>query len=346
MTGNVLVTGGAGYIGSHTLVELLSAGYTPVVLDNFSNSQPLVLKRVAEITGVMVDCIEGDVRDVNLIRAILEKYDFLGVIHFAGLKAVGESTRLPLLYHDNNVAGTVSLLKAMDAAGVRRLIFSSSATVYGMAAVSPIAEDSPLSAINPYGQTKLLCEMILRDLISAKSEKDSDWQVSVLRYFNPAGAHVSGLIGESPSGLPNNLMPYVSRVAGGTSEGVQVFGDDYDTSDGTGVRDYIHVQDLAAGHVSALKYLLEKQQSFTVNLGTGVGYSVLDVIRTYAKVSGRPIPYRVVERRAGDVAVCFADATRAESLMGWKASRGLETMCQDAWRWQEKNPTGYQQEMP
>lgn len=346
MTGKVFVTGGAGYIGSHTLVELVVAGYTPVVLDNFSNSQPLVLKRVMEITGVEIECVEGDIRDSQLVRSVLEAHDFLGVIHFAGLKAVGESTRLPLLYHDNNVAGTISLLKAMDASGVRRMIFSSSATVYGMGAISPIVEDSPLSAINPYGQTKLLCEMILQDLISDNSEKANEWKVAVLRYFNPAGAHVSGLIGESPIGVPNNLMPYVSRVAGGTAESVQVFGNDYDTSDGTGVRDYIHVQDLAAGHVSALEYLLEKQRSFTVNLGTGTGYSVLDVISAYAEVSGRPIPYRMVSRRAGDVAVCFADAKRAETLMGWKASRGLETMCQDAWRWQQKNPMGYQKETP
>ncbi|GKS75511.1 UDP-glucose 4-epimerase GalE [Acidovorax sp. SUPP950] len=328
----ILVTGGAGFIGSHTCVALASAGIPYLILDNFGNSRRSVLDRLAHITGKAPECIEGDVRDEALLARIFAEHPIEAVVHFAALKAVGESVRQPLAYYDNNVAGTVVLLRAMQKAGVRSLVFSSSATVYGEPASVPIREDFPLSATNPYGWTKLMMEQVLADVDAAEP---GQWRIARLRYFNPVGAHESGLIGEDPQDVPNNLLPYVAQVAVGMRESLSVYGDDYPTPDGTGVRDYIHVCDLADGHVAALRYLREHPGLLTVNLGTGRPVSVLEMVRGFERASGRPVPYRVVARRPGDVAQCWADPALAEQLLGWKAHHGLDRMCADAWRWQD-----------
>lgn len=328
----ILVTGGAGFIGSHTCVALASAGIPYLMLDNFGNSRRSVLDRLARITGKAPECIEGDVRDEALLARIFAEHPIEAVVHFAALKAVGESVRQPLAYYDNNVAGTVVLLRAMQKAGVRSLVFSSSATVYGEPASVPIREDFPLSATNPYGWTKLMMEQVLADVDAAEP---GQWRIARLRYFNPVGAHESGLIGEDPQDVPNNLLPYVAQVAVGMRESLSVYGDDYPTPDGTGVRDYIHVCDLADGHVAALRYLREHPGLLTVNLGTGRPVSVLEMVRGFERASGRPVPYRVVARRPGDVAQCWADPALAEQLLGWKAHHGLDRMCADAWRWQD-----------
>lgn len=333
----VLVTGGAGYIGSHTCVELLAAGHELLVLDNLSNSKPASLDRVQQISGQGLSFVEADLRDSERLRRLFSTRRIDAVIHFAGLKAVGESTEIPLSYYDNNINGTLSLCQAMEEAGVKRLVFSSSATVYGDPASVPIREDSPLSATNPYGRTKLFIEEILRDLQRA----DSGWHIALLRYFNPVGAHPSGQIGEDPNGIPNNLMPFVAQVAIGKRDALRVFGGDYPTPDGTGVRDYIHVVDLALGHLAALQALADAPGLLTCNLGTGRGYSVLEMVRAFEAASGREVPYRVVERRPGDIATCYADPSHARERLGWQAERGLEQMVADAWRWQQQNPDGY-----
>lgn len=340
----ILLTGGAGYIGSHTCVALQAAGFTPVILDNFSNSHPAVLRRLERIAGQAPLLETGDVVDALFVEEVLRRHRPAGVVHFAGHKAVGESVSKPLSYFHNNIGGAISLLRAMEAAylgadgrGAPTLVFSSSATVYGDPATVPITEGFPLSHTNPYGHTKLVIE----DMLAAVRQAQPAWRIGVLRYFNPAGAHPSGLIGEDPAGIPNNLMPYVTQVAIGLRSHLNVFGHDYPTPDGTGVRDYIHVQDLASGHVAALRALLERQQSFTVNLGTGRGYSVLDVVRAFEKASGKPVPYQLGPRRPGDVAQCYADPTLAWELLGWRASHSLHDMCADAWRWQQANPHGY-----
>lgn len=333
---SILVTGGAGYIGSHTCVELLQAGHEVVVLDNFSNSHPEALKRVEQITGRKLFLVEGDIREQKTVEATLRKHGCQAVIHFAGLKAVGESVEKPLSYYDNNVVGTHRLLMAMQNCSVNTLVFSSSATVYGEPQRLPLTEDHPLSATNPYGRSKLFIEEMLRDLYRAQPA----WRIAILRYFNPVGAHASGLIGENPLGIPNNLMPFVAQVAVGRREYLNVWGDDYPTADGTGVRDYIHVVDLALGHLRALQRL-DSDQCTEVNLGTGNGYSVLDVVKAFEDASGRPIPYRVSPRRSGDVATCYADPSFAERHLGWKAERDLAAMCRDHWNWQKQNPQGY-----
>jgi len=333
----ILVTGGAGYIGSHTCVELLSNGYDVVVADNLCNSHEEALRRVEGIAGRPLSFHRADVRDQTALNQIFASHKIDAVIHFAGLKAVGESVAQPLRYYDNNVHGTLVLCEAMAEAGVKTLVFSSSATVYGDPASVPIREDFPTSATNPYGRSKLMVEEILADLHKA----ESGWSIGCLRYFNPVGAHESGLIGEDPNGIPNNLMPYISQVAVGKLERLSVFGSDYATPDGTGVRDYIHVMDLAAGHVKALRRLSCVPGLLTVNLGTGRGYSVLEMVRAFEQASGCKVPYQTVSRRAGDIGVCFADASLAETELGWKAQRGLEDMCRDAWRWQSNNPQGY-----
>ena len=333
----ILVTGGTGYIGSHTVVELLAAGKDVLILDNYANSSPKVLERIAKISGRAPAFREGDIRDADGLRALFAAHRIEAVIHFAGLKAVGESVEQPLTYYDNNVNGTLCLLQAMRQAGVRRLVFSSSATVYGDPHHVPIREDFPLQATNPYGRSKLMVEEMLRDLQRA----EADWQIAILRYFNPVGAHPSGLIGENPNGIPNNLMPFVAQVAVGKRAQLSVFGNDYPTPDGTGVRDYIHVVDLAQGHLAALAALARSGQSLTVNLGTGQGYSVLDMVRAFEAASGRPVPYQIVARRAGDIATCYADPQLAGELLGWQARRGIGEMCADAWRWQSMNPDGY-----
>ena len=328
----ILVTGGAGFIGTHACAALADAGIPTLLLDNFSNSRRSVLDRLARITGKPVACVEGDVRDAQLLRQLFASHPIEGVIHFAALKAVGESVREPLRYYENNVAGTVSLLRAMQAAGVRTLVFSSSATVYGDPASLPIREDFPLSATNPYGWSKLMMEQVLADVDHAEP---GQWRIARLRYFNPVGAHESGLIGEDPQDVPNNLLPYVAQVATGQRACLSVYGDDYPTPDGTGVRDYIHVCDLAEGHVAALRYLRAHPGLLTVNLGTGRPVSVLEMVRGFEQASGRAVPYQVVARRPGDVAACWADPSLAERLLGWKARLGTERMCQDAWRWQD-----------
>ncbi|WP_287924417.1 UDP-glucose 4-epimerase GalE [Diaphorobacter sp.] len=328
----ILVTGGAGFIGTHTCAALADAGIPTLLLDNFSNSRRSVLDRLARITGKPVACVEGDVRDAQLLRQLFASHPIEGVIHFAALKAVGESVREPLRYYENNVAGTVSLLRAMQAAGVRTLVFSSSATVYGDPASLPIREDFPLSATNPYGWSKLMMEQVLADVDHAEP---GQWRIARLRYFNPVGAHESGLIGEDPQDIPNNLMPYVAQVATGQREVLSVYGGDYPTPDGTGVRDYIHVCDLAEGHVAALRYLRAHPGLLTVNLGTGRPVSVLEMVRGFEQASGRTVPYQVVARRPGDVAACWADPALAERLLGWRARRDLQAMCRDAWRWQD-----------
>jgi UDP-glucose 4-epimerase len=336
----IFVTGGAGYIGSHTCVELLNAGHEVTVFDNFSNSQPEALERVQRIAGRQLNFIEGDIRDLSSLNAALKNSQATAVIHFAGLKAVGESVAKPLLYYDNNVLGTLKLLQAMQETGVKTLVFSSSATVYGDPQRLPLTEDHPLSSTNPYGQTKLVIENMLRDLFKS----DPSWHIGILRYFNPVGAHASGLIGEDPQGTPNNLLPFVAQVAVGRREFLNIWGNDYATPDGTGVRDYIHVVDLALGHLAALKRLQAQAQCFSVNLGTGQGYSVLDMVRAFEEASGKPVAYQISPRRPGDVAACYADPAHARELLGWHAQRDLATMCQDAWRWQSGNPKGYSAE--
>ena len=327
----ILVTGGAGFIGSHTCAALAAQGLPYVILDNFSNSKPSVLDRLARITGEKPLCIEGDVRDGALLARVLREHAITAVIHFAGLKAVGESVREPLRYYDTNVSGTVTLLAAMRDANVRTLVFSSSATVYGDPAGSPIGEDAPLQPTNPYGQTKFMAEQILADL---DRSEPGQWRLARLRYFNPVGAHESGLIGEDPQDIPNNLMPFVAQVAAGARKELSVFGGDYPTADGTGVRDYIHVSDLAEGHVAALRYLQKNPGLLTVNLGTGEPVSVLQMVQAFERASGVPVPYRIVDRRPGDVAAYWADGSRAEQLLGWKAKRDVDQMCADVWRWQ------------
>jgi UDP-glucose 4-epimerase len=333
----ILVTGGAGYIGSHTVVELLNAGHQVIIVDNLCNSSIAVLERIEKLAHPQFKFVQADVRDGAALDRIFSEQPVDGVIHFAGLKAVGESVSQPLRYFDNNVGSTLALLQAMDRAGVRRIVFSSSATVYGDPEQVPITEDSRLQVTNPYGRTKLMCENILRDL----QVSDPRWQVAILRYFNPVGAHISGLIGEHPSGIPNNLMPFITQVAVGQREFLSIFGRDYPTPDGTGVRDYIHVVDLAQGHLAALHYLQARQTSITVNLGTGRGVSVQELADTFARVTGVPVPYRFVDRRPGDVAACYADTKLAREALGWQAQLGVERMCQDAWRWQSQNPKGY-----
>jgi UDP-glucose 4-epimerase len=338
MSGNILVTGGAGYIGSHTCLDLLQNGWTPVVVDNFVNSKPASLKRVARLTNRDFPVIEADVRETGAITQVLKDHPCEAVIHFAGLKAVGESSEKPLDYYSNNFIGSHSLLVAMQAAGCKRIVFSSSATVYGEPKFLPYTEDHPLEAMNPYGQTKLTVEHMLRDADTA----DADLQVAILRYFNPVGAHPSGEIGEDPRGIPNNLMPFVAQVAVGRREKLSVYGDDYDTPDGTGVRDYIHVMDLARAHTKAVEALTQKPDSFTVNLGTGKGVSVLEMVEAFRKASGAEIPYEIAPRRAGDLPSYYADATRAKALLGWEAELDLDAMCRDNWKWQSQNPNGYE----
>ncbi len=333
-----LITGGAGYIGSHTCVELLSAGHDVVVIDDLSNSSPEALRRVEALGGrPLAGFIQADVRDREVLSGIFSRYPVQAVIHFAAKKAVGESVVMPRAYYDNNLNGLLSLLATMDDAGVRRLVFSSSATVYGDPASVPIDEGFPTTATNPYGRTKLMGEEILRDVGAA----DPRWNVALLRYFNPVGAHCSGRIGEDPDGLPNNLMPYVSQVAVGRLERLNVFGGDYPTPDGTGVRDYIHVVDLALGHLRALERIEVLRGVNTFNLGTGRGFSVLEVVKAFETACGRSIPYQIVARRPGDVAACWADAARAAQVLGWRAELDLAAMCADAWRWQRLNPRGY-----
>lgn len=336
---HLLVTGGAGYIGSHTCVELLAAGHRVTVVDNLSNGKLDAVRRVEQITGEDVPFAAVDLRDRERLREVFAHTGaaFDAVIHFAGLKAVGESVSEPLTYYHNNLLSTIVLCQLMREFGVTRIIFSSSATVYGNPASVPIKEDFPLLCVNPYGRGKLMVEQILTDMHTA----DPSFKVVLLRYFNPVGAHASGLIGEDPGGIPNNLMPYISQVAVGTLPHLNVFGDDYPTADGTGVRDYIHVVDLARGHIDALRAFSEKETVSTYNLGTGQGYSVLEMVRTFEMVSGRPIPYQIAPRRPGDVAVCYADPSLAEQELGWRARHGLEDMCRDSWRWQQNNPNGY-----
>ena len=338
MTASILVTGGAGYIGAHTALALLQAGYTVVVLDNLSNSSPQALDRVAQIAGRAARLVQGDVRDSALLQRLFAEHDFSAVLHFAGLKAVGESVREPLRYYDNNVAGTLALCQAMHAAGVFRLVFSSSATVYGEPLHTPISEATLTGRpTNPYGRSRLMAEGLLADLAAA----DARWHIAVLRYFNPVGAHSSGLIGEDPQGIPNNLLPYITQVAVGQLSELAVFGNDYPTPDGTGVRDYIHVVDLAEGHLAALAALQTRSGWNVWNLGTGQGYSVLEMLQSFEAASGRRVPYRIAPRRPGDIAQCWADPTKARQELGWQAQRGLAEMMADAWRWQAGNPQGY-----
>ena len=334
----VLVTGGAGYIGSHTCVELLESGYEPIVVDNLCNSNPESLNRVKEITGKPVTFYEGDVRDEALLTKIFREHEIGCVIHFAGLKAVGESVQKPWEYYDNNLNSTLVLTKVMREVGVKKIIFSSSATVYTADNEMPLRETSRTGhCTNPYGWTKYMTEQILSGMANA----DPDWSICLLRYFNPIGAHESGRIGEDPRGIPNNLMPYITQVAVGRREKLNVFGDDYDTPDGTGVRDYIHVVDLAKGHVAAVKFVLENSGCEVFNLGTGTGYSVLDMVHTFIDVNRVPIPYEITDRRAGDIATCYADPAKSKEILGWTAEKNLSDMCRDAWNWQSKNPQGY-----
>jgi UDP-glucose 4-epimerase len=340
----ILVSGGAGYIGSHTCVELMNAGYEIVVADNFVNSSEKALERIGAITGKPVDCVRIDLTDREATEKLFwDRPEIDGVMHFAGLKAVGESVAQPLAYYANNIGCTLSLLRAMKKYNIKKIVFSSSATVYGEPAVMPIREDAPMGFTSPYGSTKQMIERILQDCVMA----DPELKVALLRYFNPIGAHGSGLIGEDPRGIPNNLAPYVAQVAVGKLDEVRVFGDDYDTPDGTGVRDYIHVVDLAKGHVAALKKLESRREPLmdrcrVYNLGTGKGYSVLEVIAAFARAGGREIPYRICARRPGDIACCYADASKALTELGWQAARGIDEMCADAWNWQKNNPGGYE----
>ncbi|MDR9797203.1 UDP-glucose 4-epimerase GalE [Aeribacillus pallidus] len=334
----VLVTGGAGYIGSHAAVELLDKGYDIVIVDNLSNSQIQSIHRVKEITGKDFPFYQYDLLDYEALENLFKKYNFDAVMHFAGLKAVGESVEIPLKYYRNNIIGTINLCEIMSKYNVKKLIFSSSATVYGNPDRVPIDESFPLSATNPYGRTKLMIEEILRDLYRA----DSSWRIAILRYFNPIGAHESGRIGENPKGIPNNLMPYITQVAIGKREKLYVFGNDYETHDGTGVRDFIHVVDLVKGHLKALEYINDNEGIETFNLGTGTGYSVLDLINTFSSVTSRKIPYEIVGRRPGDIGICYANPEKAERVLGWKAEKNLKDMCKDSWKWQLENPNGYE----
>ncbi|MBY7895196.1 UDP-glucose 4-epimerase GalE [Vibrio fluvialis] len=336
---NVLVTGGMGYIGSHTCIQMIAAGMTPVILDNLYNSKSTVLARIEKVSGVRPQFIEGDIRDKALLIDVMQRHQIQSVIHFAGLKAVGESVQKPLEYYDNNVNGTLVLVDAMREAGVKSLVFSSSATVYGDPASVPITEDFPTSATNPYGRSKLMVEECLTDFQNA----NPDWSITLLRYFNPVGSHPSGELGEDPQGIPNNLMPFISQVAVGRREFLSVFGSDYPTKDGTGVRDYIHVMDLADGHIAALQKVGEKAGLHIYNLGTGNGYSVLEMVKAFEAASDKAVPYQLVERRPGDIAECWADPAKAQQELGWKATRTLEEMTQDTWRWQSNNPQGYPQ---
>lgn len=334
--GKILVTGGAGFIGSHTCVELLNAGYEVVVVDNLCNSKKESIKRIEQITGKSVKFYEADILNMDALARIFETNEIDAVIHFAGLKAVGESVAKPLEYYQNNISGTINLLIVMNYYQCRKMVFSSSATVYGVNNKAPYTEDMPTSATNPYGYTKVMIEQILHDLTNA----DEEGAVVALRYFNPIGAHSSGLIGEDPNGIPNNLVPYIAQVASGRLEKLNVFGNDYDTPDGTGVRDYIHVVDLALGHIKALSRLLATPGCEVYNLGTGKGYSVLDVVKAFEKASGKKVNYRIAPRREGDVACCYSDASKAKEVLGWSAQYGIEDMCADSWRWQSQNPNG------
>lgn len=334
---SILVTGGAGYIGSHTCIELLKAGYEIIVLDNYSNSKPESLQRVKELSGKDFTFYEVDLLDRDELDRVFAENEIEAVIHFAGLKAVGESVSIPLHYYQNNITGTLILCEVMKKYDVKKLVFSSSATVYGMPDRVPISEDFPLSATNPYGRTKLFIEEILRDLYVA----DQDWSIALLRYFNPIGAHESGRIGEDPNGIPNNLMPFITQVAVGKLKELQVFGNDYPTVDGSGVRDYIHVVDLALGHLKALEKVLSAKGVEAYNLGTGTGYSVLEIVEAFENTSGEHVPFKIVDRRPGDVAICYADPTKAKNELNWEATRGIAEMCRDSWKWQKNNPNGY-----
>ena len=334
---SILVTGGAGYIGSHTVVELIKLGKEVVIVDNLSNSSILVLDRIEEITGKRPTFYELDVADKAALRSVFEKESIEAAIHFAGYKAVGESVEKPVMYYENNIISTLSLVEVMAEFGVKKIVFSSSATVYGLNNPSPLVENMPTSATNPYGYTKVMLEQILRDL----EVSDKEWSVALLRYFNPIGAHESGLIGEDPAGIPNNLMPFIAQVAVGKRAELSVFGNDYDTVDGTGVRDYIHVVDLALGHIKALEKISDTTGVYTYNLGSGQGTSVLELVQAFEKVNGVPVPYKIVDRRPGDVATCYADADKALAELNWKTEKTIEDMCRDTWNWQSKNPNGY-----
>ncbi len=334
---SILVTGGAGYIGSHTVILLIEAGYDIVIFDNFCNASKESINRVEKIVDQKITIVEGDVRNREDLHSVFNTHNITSVIHFAGLKAVGESVEKPLKYYDNNVNGTAVLCEVMAEHGCRSIVFSSSATVYGDPHTTPILESFPLSATNPYGRSKLFVEEILRDLYIS----DNEWKIILLRYFNPVGAHQSGTIGEDPNGIPNNLMPFIAQTAVGKRASLSVFGGDYNTPDGTGVRDYIHVMDLADGHVKALDKISKISEVMTVNLGTGNGYSVLDMVKAFEQASGKKIPYQIVPRRAGDIAECFADPSYAKKVLGWEAKKSIEEMCEDSWRWQSNNPMGY-----
>ncbi len=335
----ILITGGTGYIGSHTIIELLNDNRDVVVMDNFSNSKPVVLDRIREITGKNVKFYEADMLDMDAMEKIFKENEIDSCIHFAGFKAVGESVQKPLMYYYNNITGTLNLCELMSKYGAKKIVFSSSATVYGKPKSVPIKEDFPLSTENPYGETKLMIERILSDLY----QSDNEWSVTILRYFNPAGAHISGRIGEDPKGIPNNLMPYITQVAQGRLQYLNIFGDDYNTHDGTGVRDYIHVVDLASAHLKALDYTYANTGVEHFNIGTGIGYSVLDMVKSYEKATGKNIPYKIASRRPGDIDECFANPEKANRVLGWRAERNLEDMCRDADRWQSNNPMGYDQ---
>jgi UDP-glucose 4-epimerase len=334
----ILVTGGAGYIGSHTLIKLIQNGYYPVVFDSLVNASKESLNRVEQITGANIPFIQGDICDIGALRLLFKCYDFDAVIHFAGLKSVGESVDKPLHYYENNVFGSIQLFKVMNEHDLKTIVFSSSATVYGEPISLPLNESLPTGVpTNPYGMSKLMIENILNDLYSS----DNEWRIVILRYFNPVGAHSSGSIGENPNGIPDNLMPFISQTASGQREKLSVFGGDYDTHDGTGIRDYIHVEDLAEGHIQAIKKIELDSGIWTINLGTGVGYSVLDIIKAFEKASGKKVPYEIVKRRSGDVAKCYADPSYAKNILGWEAKLDLNNMCRDTWNWQSKNPNGY-----
>jgi UDP-glucose 4-epimerase len=335
----ILITGGAGYIGSHTALLLKEQGYEIVIFDNLSNASMESIRRVEQIIGETIPFIQGDIRHHNDLKEAFESYTIDSVIHFAGLKAVGESVEIPLHYYQNNIQGTLTLLETMRQYGCRSILFSSSATVYGDPHTTPITEDFPLSATNPYGRSKLFIEEILRDLYRS----DDAWKIVILRYFNPVGAHPSGMIGEDPQGIPNNLMPYITQTAVGKRERLSIFGDDYDTPDGTGVRDYIHVMDLAQGHIEAIRRIESFEEIMTINLGTGRGYSVLEMVAGFQRASGKTIPYTIAPRRAGDIATCYADPRYAKEVLGWEARYGIDAMCRDSWRWQQNNPQGYKE---
>ena len=334
---SILVTGGAGYIGSHTAILLIEAGYDIIIFDNFSNASRESINRVEKIVGKAITLIEGDIRNRDNLNKVFNTHTIDAVIHFAGLKAVGESVEQPLKYYNNNISGTLILCEVMAKHNCKSIVFSSSATVYGDPRTTPIKEDFPLSATNPYGKSKLFIEEILRDLYIS----DNDWKIVLLRYFNPVGAHISGTIGEDPNGIPNNLMPFIAQTAVGKRTCLGVFGDDYDTHDGTGVRDYIHVMDLADGHVKAIEKINTFSEVMTINLGTGKGYSVLDMVKAFEKTSGKKVPYKIMPRRAGDIAKCYANPTYAKQILGWESTKSIEEMCKDTWRWQQQNPNGY-----